>query len=304
MGDLLRQGLSNRNGLVRKGAAFLLRVPRWWAQQQARPEDFTARPPVLVNSFPKAGTHLLMQLVEGLPWRENFGSFLGSMISSFQFRERSHKNVLAFIGGIVPGEVVRGHLYFDEEHAAKLSEKRVVHFFIFRDPRDIVVSEAHYLREMNRWHRLAPYFRKLDSIEEAILLSINGLEPPVAGIDYPNVAARFARYDGWLLRDDCMSLRFEDLRSEKQASIIQQMATFYARQSNGSLDIATCAKAMEAHLDPHKSHTFRSGKKAGWQREFTAEHRRRMVEVAGDLLIQLGYEPNHDWATAPVASSA
>jgi hypothetical protein len=54
---------------------------------------------------------------------------------------------------------------------------------------------------------------------------------------------------------------------------------------------------MASHLDPQKSHTFRSGKKAGWQREFTAEHRRQMDEVAGELLIQLGYEPDHAWAT-------
>ena len=42
-----------------------------------------------------------------------------------------------------------------------LAKKNVVHYFVYRDPRDVVISEAHYLREMNRWHRLAPYFRKL-----------------------------------------------------------------------------------------------------------------------------------------------
>jgi sulfotransferase 6B1 len=67
--------------------------------------------------------------------------------------------------------------------------------------------------------------------------------------------------------------------------------------------VAACAEAMAAHVDPHKSHTFRSGKKAGWRKEFTAEHRRRFSEIAGDLLIQLGYEPNCDWADEPVRSS-
>ena len=67
----------------------------------------------------------------------------------------------------------------------QLADGNVVHYFIYRDPRDVVVSEAHYLRDMNRWHRLTPYFRKFESIDDAIMLSINGLEPPVAGIDYP-----------------------------------------------------------------------------------------------------------------------
>jgi hypothetical protein len=60
---------------------------------------------------------------------------------------------------------------------------------------------------------------------------------------------------------------------------------------------------MTESIAPHKSHTFRSGKKAGWQREFTAQHRRVFAELAGDLLIELGYEPNYDWVTAPVASA-
>jgi hypothetical protein len=303
MGDLLRQGLSSRNGLVRKGSTALLRAPRWWARQRSRPEQLAARPPVLVNSFPKSGTHLLMQLVEGLPERENYGAFLGSMISSFKFRERMPENVLSFIRGIVPGEVVRGHLFFDERYAVELAKKSAVHYFIYRDPRDIVVSEAHYLREMSRWHRLTPFFRKFDSIEGAISLSIQGLKAPVPGIDYPDVAARFGRYQGWLNRDDCFAIRFEDLRSERQSEIIQEMAKFYVERSKSSLDVAACARSMAAQVDPHKSHTFRSGKKAGWQREFTAEHRQQFAEVSGDLLIQLGYEPNHDWATAPLPSS-
>ena len=74
---------------------------------------------------------------------------------------------------------------------------------------------------MNRWHRLHSYFRKAKSMEDAIMLSINGLDPPVPGINYPNIAARFARYVGWLDRDDCLSMRFEDLVSEQQPELIR-----------------------------------------------------------------------------------
>jgi sulfotransferase 6B1 len=301
--EKLAPALSHKNGFVRKAAIALLTIPKRCASLAVMPSDLAACPPVLVNSFPKSGTHLLMQLVEGLPDRRNYGAFLASMTSSFRFRERAPDNVIRFIRGFVPGEIVRGHLFFDERYAEELAQKSAVHFFIYRDPRDIVVSEAHYLREMNRWHRLAPYFRRLNSIAEAISLSIEGLQPAVPGIDYPNVAARFGRYQAWLGRDDCLAIRFEDLRSDQQSAIIEQMATFYSRKSNTALDVETCARAMAAHVAPHKSHTFRSGKKAGWQWEFTAEHRHRFAELAGNLLIQLGYEPNHDWATVPQTSS-
>ena len=179
MSNWLQKQLSSGNGFVRKGAAGALQIPRWWSGVRSCATDFLERPPVLANSFPKSGTHLVFQIVDALPNATNYGAFLASMTSSFRFRERSPENASRFIRGIVPGEIVRGHLFFHPQNAADLAKKNVVHYFAYRDPRDVVISEAHYLREMNRWHRLAPYFRKLPSIDEAIMLSITGFDPPI-----------------------------------------------------------------------------------------------------------------------------
>jgi len=302
--DTLQNGLSHRNGFVRKAAAAALGVPKWWRGMRAAEDDYLAAPPVLANSFPKSGTHLLFQIADGLPNATNFGLFLASMTSSFRFRERSPEDATKIIRRFVPGEIVRGHLFYNLQYAADLAEKNVVHYFVYRDPRDVVVSEAHYLREMNRWHRLAPYFRKLLSMDEAIMLSITGLDPPIPGIEYPNIAARFARYAGWLERNDCLSIRFEDLASDARTVSIRRMVEFYAAHCRGGLDIEACVRSMTARISPERSHTFRSGKKAGWQKEFNAEHRRVFDQLAGDLLIHLGYETNRDWVGAPVVQSA
>ena len=299
--DTFQSGLSHKSGLVRKGTVAVLAVPRWLSSWNVNSRTLAATPPVLANSFPKSGTHLLQQIVEGLPERQNYGTFLASTTSSFQFRERSDANTCRFIRGFVPGEIVRGHLYFEPVYAEELAKRHTVNYFIYRDPRDVVVSEAHYLRGMNRWHRLHPYFRDAASIEDAIMLSITGLDPPVPGISYPHIGARFARYQGWLSCNDCLPIRFEDLVSERQAEVIRQAAEFYAARSSSPVDVDACVQSMSAHIAPHKSHTFRSGKKAGWQREFTPVHRQRFAEVAGQLLIELGYEPNFDWVEAPVA---
>src|SRR5262245_33094509 len=103
----LRNGLSSRNGFVRKGATAILAIPRRIASLRASEEDFASRPPVLANSFPKSGTHLLAQIVHGLPERINYGAFLSSETSSFQFRERSTDSTRRFIHNFVPGEIVR-----------------------------------------------------------------------------------------------------------------------------------------------------------------------------------------------------
>jgi hypothetical protein len=271
---------------------------------RASDSALAARPPVLANSFPKSGTHLLVQIVEGLPGRSNYGAFLGSETSSFQLRERSPENTCNFIRGFVPGEIVRGHLYYEPQYADELNRRHAVNIFIYRDLRDVVVSEAHYLREMNRWHRLHPYFRDAASIEDAIMLSINGLDPPVPGVFYPNIGERWARYHGWLDREVCLAIRFEDLVSERQPEIIRSIAEFYAPRTATPFDVDAAVAKMATLIAPKKSHTFRSGKKAGWEKEFTAAHRARFAEVAGDYLVELGYEPNLDWAAEPAASSA
>jgi hypothetical protein len=298
MSNWLQKKLSSRNGFVRKGAAAALQLPKWRRGLHARSDDYLHAPPVLANSFPKSGTHLLFQIVDGLPQATNYGAFLASMTSSFQFRERSPDNATRFIRRFVPGEIVRGHLFFHPQNADDLAAKNVVHYFSYRDPRDVVVSEAHYLREMNRWHRLAPHFRKLPSLDEAIMLSITGFQPPLAGLEYPDIAARFARYRGWLEREDCMAIRFEELASEHRPAVIRRMAEFYAQRCRENIDLKECVSAMTARIAPHKSHTFRTGKRAGWQTEFTADHRRVFDELAGDLLIALGYESNRNWVTS------
>jgi hypothetical protein len=48
-------------------------------------------------------------------------------------------------------------------------------------------------------------------------------------------------------------------------------------------------------IQPRKSHTFRSGKTGGWHEYFTEEHKALFKDVAGDLLVKLGYEKDNNW---------
>jgi sulfotransferase 6B1 len=53
--------------------------------------------------------------------------------------------------------------------------------------------------------------------------------------------------------------------------------------------------SLEASINPTKSPTFRSGKTGEWKKHFTDEHKKIFKEVAGDLLIKLGYEKDNNW---------
>jgi hypothetical protein len=295
MWNMLQHGLHHRNPFIRKGSILLLQAPRRLARAKSRPDDYRRTPPVLANSFPKSGTHLLDQIVAGLPGRANYGAFLSSMTSSFQMRRRTPENACQFIARCVPGEIVRGHLFHDQQSAAALEEFNFAHYFIYRDPRDVVVSASHYLRHMNRWHRLSKRFRSLASDEDGVLLSIEGLPDDESRELLPSIAERFRWYEGWLDSPNVMPLRFEDLTDDGRDAKLVEAIDFYAARSVQPVDRAATLRAVLEAIDPHKSHTFRAGKQGGWRKAFTPQVTAAFKRVAGDLLIRLGYERDHSW---------
>lgn len=292
---LLDRGMYSRSGLVRKSCIFLLQTSKRLLHRGAAAADYRARPPVLSNSFPKSGTHLLDQIVAGLPNRVNYGGFLASLTSSFQMRPRSDESVFRYIRATTPGENVRAHLYFKPAYAAELAQLNFVHYFIFRDPRDVIVSSCHYLRSINPWHRWRKYFKRCATFEEALLLSIHGLRSSAGATLVPNVAERFAPFEGWLDRSDVCVVRFEDLRGDDQQAHLDRMLDFYADRSSAPFDRPAVVAQIRRCMVPEKSHTFRQGSGGGWREAFTPACREAFKQVAGDLLVRLGYEANHAW---------
>ena len=47
--------------------------------------------------------------------------------------------------------------------------------FIYRDPRDIVISEANYLYDMNKFHSLHKFFKNKHKLKDRIKLAIEGI---------------------------------------------------------------------------------------------------------------------------------
>jgi len=251
-------------------------------------------PPILANSFPKSGTHLLIQVLQAIPNTRDWGLFLAST-PSFTFREIGEEKMARKISGIVPNELVSAHMFHSDKSAKALAQKKGVHFFIYRDPRDIVISEAHYLTQMNTWHRLHKYFKILPDINSRIMFSITGAIDPDFPYDYPNIAARFNRYKRWIGHPEVFSLRFEDLILVGNESLIKQILHFYIQKSGKQIDLNDLVEKAVSNINPEKSHTFREGKSAAWKGVFTKEHKDVFKKYAGQLLIDLGYEQNHDW---------
>ena len=125
--------------VLRKASALSKQVPRTLKRLTSDLGEYRIMPPVLANSFPKSGTHLLLQILEAIPGVTTYGTFIASM-PSITFKERSKLSHIRLLGKMVPGEIVPAHLFFHPHFRTNINNKSVVHFFIYRDLSDVSIS--------------------------------------------------------------------------------------------------------------------------------------------------------------------
>ncbi len=252
--------------------------------------------PVLLGiSFPKSGTHLLDQILLGFNRVAPFSRRLHSFYAEYEGesgQKRSPDQALRWLDSLQARDIASAHLFARHEAVARVITPAFVPYFIFRDPRDVVVSHVFYVTEIEPNHVHHEYYQSLPDFNARLKVSLLGR--PDAGVEFPDIAERFAPYLGWLDQPSVMKIHFEDLihaRTETLNRIIDHFLARVPLHTNRNLLL----KSLEASINPGKSPTFRSGKTGEWKKHFTDEHKKIFKEVAGDLLIRLGYETDNDW---------
>ncbi len=252
---------------VRKGRALANRVPQAAVRRSARPFDYRKAPPVVVNSLPKSGTHMLMQIAQGLPGTRYFGTFI-PQTPSLTLRERRQDALDRLIQRIAPGEVVGAHLYYNERTAAALDTVNALHLFIHRDPRDVLLSEVHYLTSMAPWHRMHRAFASLDDHEARVHLAIVG-----DGTDrYPDSSRRIGAYLGWCESENPTVVSYEQLSDRSLLlSKVGDIIKAYGERGASITDSAGLRQSLIDAIEPEKSHTFNRGTTGRWRHEMSEQ---------------------------------
>jgi len=252
--------------------------------------------PILFGiSIPKSGTHLLNQILTGfskvapfvLP-PQNIG--MGKTLDRRQRREKFEKE----LKNLHPLEIAMAHAAASQENMEQISSPRFLPYFILRDPRDIVVSLSFYVAEIREEHRLHSYYSKtLNSLDERILASIQGIRSSQDSAR--NIGKQIEIHMGWLNHPDVHTVRFEDLIHDRINTLGGIADHFLRRVDTLPSSREQIIEQLELSINPSKSFTFRSGKTGEWKEHFTEEHKKAFKDVAGDLLIKLGYEKDNDW---------
>ncbi|MEA3351147.1 MAG: sulfotransferase domain-containing protein [Chloroflexota bacterium] len=256
------------------------------------------RSPILfANSFPKSGTHLLTQVLQGLTRISPAVDSGLPAILTFDGptgQPRPLDDILADLRRLRPGDVAYGHLHALPAVTAELTHEGTATFFIYRDPRDVVVSHVHYVTEMQTDHVHHQYYaEELQNFDERLTTSILGR--PGLDVPFPDIRARFEPYLGWLDRSEVLALRYEDFIMSRDETLLRVLNHARARGLVITLEQNQTLQVLESAINPAQSPTFRSGKVGKWRQSFTAEHKSLFKAITGDLLIRLGYEDSDDW---------
>ena len=257
--------------------------------------SFNDAPPIFGNAKPKSGSHLLLQVLNGftriMPYRYVEAQPVRTI--DRHGKRRTKEQVAAGLKAIPGGVIGWGYVDATGENVEYLTSSGRANYFIYRDPRDLLVSQVFYATDMYEEHGMHEHYASLPDFAERLKVAITGIDRD--GLYMVSVKQRYEGVFQWLATKGVLCIRFEDLVDQRDTTLNAMLDEV---EKTGYQIPTPRAKAIEVLSDaiqPKMSHTFRSGKTGGWKQHFSDEHKRLFKDVAGDLLVRLGYERTNDW---------
>ena len=261
---------------------------------------------LLIVSIPKAGTHLLAQLINSVGFRppdkyrttllEYYGWTDSFWPSDSENRIQNElKEVVDAITELRPRRYLLTHLLPAFEILRSIEAGNVRVIFIYRDPRAVVLSHVNHVlrRTDSKFHHF--YTQVLQTQEERIELAIRGAAS--GQVDFPiywlpDIRTYFQTYLPWRECSKCLTVRFEDLigpngggSSELQQATVARILR-HLRIPHRSEHVKRFAACVFSASSP----TFMKGQIDSWRTAFSDRNMASMMEIGCDLLAQLGYE--------------
>jgi hypothetical protein len=257
--------------------------------------SFGDAPPIFGNSKPKSGSHLLLQILNGFTQIMPYKYVDADPIRTIEKdgRRKTKEEILGELENVPRSVIGWGYVDATAENVSFLTSSGRVNYFIYRDPRDLLVSQVFFATDMHEEHGMHDFYNSLPDFSERLKVAITGMDRE--GLYMVSVKQRYEGVFEWLEQKNAMCIRFEDLINNRDAALNVMLdeveKTGYKIPTPREKALSILVEAIQ----PKKSHTFRSGKTGGWREFFTSEHKSLFKDVAGDLVMKLGYEKTNDW---------
>ncbi|WLD94951.1 sulfotransferase domain-containing protein [Alkalihalobacillus sp. AL-G] len=250
-------------------------------------------PPFLLNSIPKSGTHLLKQLLLGIPGIQHHPD--KGMFGHYEYQTEIQINRAR---NLPNNEFINGHLYYSKKWEHFFHDMNMKQIFVIRDPRDVVISYAYFIPKLPIHPLYTTFTQKGFTHRDRIKFLIEGGQPTDPKKAYqPNVQDWFTSFSDWMDKDNVLTIRFEELLSSpfKKIQTVNKIIQFLWEDRPVPFTSPILVGKMIQNINPTTSPTYRKGKIGGWREEFDDELKRTFKIIAGDLLIALNYETNQNW---------
>jgi hypothetical protein len=206
---------------------------------------------------------------------------------------RTTDEIAADLRAIQNGVIGWGYVEASPDNISVLCRPGRVNYFIYRDPRDLLISQVFFATEMHTEHGMHEFYRSLPDFDARLRVAITGIDRD--GLKMVGVRQRYQGVFEWLDQEGVMCLRFEDLVDRREDTLLAMLEevekTGYRIPTPREKALAILMEAIQ----PEKSHTFRSGETGGWVEHFSPENKAFFKEASGDLLVRLGYEQGDEW---------
>ena len=258
-------------------------------------------PRIFLNGFPKSGLHLAVLMARSITadaalhpawtgcfthnsWSTNWAPIVGVMAALRNLRDDTW---------------LKGHMGYLPVYEQYLYWHGVAKAFIYRDPRDVLVSQSyHVIAEDDKkyFHPAKEIYRGMDR-ESRLMACLCGVE------EFAGLFDRWELYAPWLGVPWVFPLRYEDMM-ERREETARAFVRYTWDRTTWGLQRAEQPREIEdrlveavcrnMELKPSGG-TFRKGIVGGWREEFTPRVKEEFKARAGDWLIRLGYEESNDW---------
>lgn len=229
-------------------------------------------PPVVAISIPKAGTHLTESILcrHPLYYRRLTRTIWGSEGA----RLRKH------LSRALPGQVLITHSYFSKELAGAIDDAGARIVFTVRDPRDVLLSDAHYIYS-NKSHPLHSQFRHLTDTNDRAMLLIEG-DRDAGIVPFPDLLQQFV---GWL-ETSAVVIHYEDVIGNDTSRLHVVHRLFH--RLGAPLPDRVLQK-ISSNVVSQSSPTFRRGRIGDWRSELSPEVISALTISAPDQLVRFGH---------------
>ena len=274
---------------IRPAAKTLQAVGRW------KRVSFNNAPPIFGNSKPKSGSHLLLQILNGFTKIMPYKYVEADPVRTIEKegRRKTEEEILSELKRIPRGVIGWGYVEPSPENVAFLCQPHRINYFMYRDPRDMLVSQVFFATDIHEEHALHEFYKSLPNLGERLKVAITGIDH--SGLYMVSVKQRYATVFEWLRQENVMCIRFEDLINHRDTTLDAMLDEVESIGYKIPIPRAKALSVLVKAIQPKKSRTFRSGKTGSWREYFTDEHKQLFKDVAGDLLVKLGYEKDNHW---------